>query len=528
MLDRTKLVQRLFSGFAIFCFTWILFNFLVMPRIGAIYSPFRAKHSLLNIVVLNNITFVLTLLLCVGVLRLVKNINRKKDFSSKKAWMLLVLELLIYGLVILLFLKYIGYYKTVDDAQVVYNWVIHYTRVDPWAHSSWLMHYLYANPQNLFLALVYKVITVLLGNYFWTVIIVFLIIYLLSLCILFSTMQVLKLNNRIALLTIQLAIFSIQVTLHSAIAYTDILAFFFTSLTAYCFARYVLAGGGYKYVWAFLVSLASLLAFFSKGTSLIIIIALCLFMFISNRKTNKLVSALPILVLILGNVGWAYAINHVGVMSDSNYGQPNAHYIMMGLSNSPIPADLSTQQAAEWSVGTYSAKDQQYSWNLFFKQRLPKSDISKHQMAEYVRRVRSMTPAQLVAVLNNKVSVAWGSGDLKTSFSLIRGTHDEVRGKKIFSDGTSGLFLYVVMSVSQLMLYIGIIYALAKNWQREDKFTLFGTIFLCGYFVFLLLWEVNPRYAIGILPFGLIMIGLSLGKKPSKKVVFEKEKHIEK
>lgn len=520
-------IQRFFSGIVIFCFAWIIVAFLVIPRMGAIYSLFRMNHSLFHVIILDFIAALIALMALFSVRQFTRFVKNKKDLSDKTAWVLLLLEMILYSGGILIFLKYIGYYKTVDDAQFVYNWVTHYTVIDPWTHPSWLMHYLYANPQNLFLALTYKMVNLFLGNGFGGIVITFLAIYVLSIVLLFCTMRALKLDNWISLIVIQLLLISIQVTFHAAIAYTDILAFFFTSLTVYCFARYLLTHGKLQFFWLGLISLSSFFAFLSKGTSLVLIIALSIFIFVYNQRIKKLTGFIPILVLLLGNFGWTQAINYSGVYVDTNYGQPNTHYVMMGLSNTPIPDILSAREAANWSVGIYAAKDQDYSWNLFYNRHLSKSAITQKQIAVYKQRMLAMTPVQLCDALNNKVSVAWGSGDLKTSFSLIRGTHNQERTNKIFSEGVSGLVIYLIMTVSQLILYLGVIMALIKSWNKKEPVLLFGSIFLSGYFAFLLLWEVNPRYAIGIFPIALIMIGKSLGQQTSSKPMIEKESSLE-
>ncbi|RND35705.1 hypothetical protein FAM18132_01847 [Lacticaseibacillus paracasei] len=147
-------LRRFFSSIVVFCFTWVIFTFLLMPRMGAIYSPFRMSHSVLHTIILNFVAALIALMVLLGICQFTRLVKNKKDLSDKTAWVLLLLEMILYSRGILIFLKYIGYYKTVDDAQVVYNWVTHYTVIDPWTHPSWLMHYLYANPQNLFLALI--------------------------------------------------------------------------------------------------------------------------------------------------------------------------------------------------------------------------------------------------------------------------------------------------------------------------------------------------------------------------------------
>ncbi|WP_227644956.1 hypothetical protein [Enterococcus durans] len=118
----------------------------------------------------------------------------------------------------------------------------------------------------------------------------------------------------------------------------------------------------------------------SKGTVLILVIAIALFLAIINRKQWKLLGLLPFLFLFVGNFGWKQFINSQHLYPDSNYGQPNTHYLMMGINNAPIPEGLTTYEKSTWVVGAYSTAEQQFTWHLFLENKEPKSQVQQEHL----------------------------------------------------------------------------------------------------------------------------------------------------
>jgi uncharacterized membrane protein YozB (DUF420 family) len=67
-----------------------------------------------------------------------------------------------------------------------------------------------------------------------------------------------------------------------------------------------------------------------------------------------------------------------------------------------------------------------------------------------------------------------------------------------------------MMTVSQLILYLSIVLGSFK--RSVDGLSL---ITLSGYFLFMLLWDANPRYSLAIVPFALLMLAVSW-RKPTE------------
>ena len=99
--------------------------------------------------------------------------------------------------------------------------------------------------------------------------------------------------------------------------------------------------------------------------------------------------------------------------------------------------------------------------------------------------------------MNNKVSVTWGSGDLKSSFEVYLGTGKSKKAANLFSSKVTGLILYSWMMTIQYLLYIGVLLACIYLFNSKSKIALLCMIYITGYFTFLLFWEASPRYAMG-------------------------------
>lgn len=517
-MQNTKLwIQRFFSIITLIFLGWIIFTFLASPRIGAISSFYRLSNSA-SIVKLDAFIALITLSLILFGLLLFKRVKTHMKISTKAGWLILILELVVYIFLLMMFVNKLHFIHSVDDAQVVFNWTLQHRRANPWSSPTWLNHYMYSNPQNIFLSFIYRAITNLFGSNFYPVIMFFVGLHAATALLLFGALHQLGLTNIKSLLVIQLFLLMPQIALQAPIAYTDTLSLFFIALTL---LTLLIAEKSPRQkmtiLWLFFSSANALLAFLSKGTSLILIIAMVVFLFLHHSGKAKLLCLVPLCVFILGNFGWKQTINAANIYPDTGYGQPNTHYVMMGMSQTPIPSNLSKAAKQQWMVGIYSSADQAYSWDLFYNKRLPKKTIMHKQLTRYFGRLRAMHTKQLLAALSNKISVVWGTGDLKTSFSFARGMKDPNKGVAFFSKGTWATFLYCLMTATQLAMYFGIVIGVILNFRRYNHWVLFSTIFLSGYFAFMLLWEVNPRYAIAIVPVGILLTGMMIAAPTTNK-----------
>lgn len=503
---------KMFSIASIVCMTWGILTSLIFPRIGKIFSLFRAEHSYKIVIILNVICLLFSILLFRIVSYCVNNKLKVKDLSNKQAVSVILSELVIYSLLLLMFIKFIGFVNPVDDTRITLDLLDRLLEQGkPFGYD-----YIYSNPQNLLLMYLYKGIRILLGNNYFAIIGVFVFIHCLSILFTFFSLKNLGISNRLSIVIIQLFFFALQITLHVPVAYTDILSLLFISISIFFFSKFIDKRHSileekldtHSLVYFLCSCIFASIGFISKGTVLILIIALSTYVFFAEKKLNKVLVLLPFLTMFIFNIGWNKFIQQEQIFKDNNYGQPNTHYVMMGLSNTPIPDTLSLQQKYEWIVGVYNSKDQAYSWKLFLDERLPKKEIQIKQLEIAQKRWNDLSLIEKIKVLNNKVAVTWSSGDLKSSFEWELGVDKSKNRLSIFTNKFSGMVIYCWMMVIQYIIYIGVILASIKYFYKENLLIYFSNIFITGYFCFLLIWEASPRYAMGIFIPSVLMIGM--------------------
>lgn len=476
---------------------FILFSSIHSPKLNAICSLFRDSHSLQLVRWLNALTMVLACLIFLGLRRLFLR-SFKTDISFKKALILLLLESIVYAVFVLSCIHLLHFTAPIDDAKFVLS-ILNDLRLG----KEMGYNYLYINPQNLFLMGLYAFIQFLFGKSYLAIILAFLLLHLVTIWLLFLSLKNMQLSNTRSLVLIQLMFLATQITFHIPVAYTDILSLFFTSLCLYLFTktfppsiRSIL----------FLSSIA-FLGFLAKGTGIIIILALAAYLFIMNRSKQRLLAVIPLMLFLLFNRGWHQLINTSQIFPDTHYGQPNTHYLMMGTHGAKLPQQLSPDEKAHWLVGTYNSEDQHYTTRLFLDEGLSKSAISKKHLSILKQRLDDLSWREFGSALTNKISTVWGSGDLKTTFSIYLGSNRNLSVRHLLTRARTGGLLYAQMMLIQYLLYIGLLLSLLSQSCKHSPIVCLTSIFFFGYFLFLVIWEASPRYAMLLFPFGLLSMG---------------------
>ncbi|MBO0422102.1 hypothetical protein BCR22_13785 [Enterococcus plantarum] len=508
-------IYTFFLAASIFTMLWAIFTTIFSPRIGEIFSLFRNVHSTKTIILINSSCFVFTLLLYPVIARFLAKGTKKWVLSNKFTFIFFTIELTIYFISLLLFIKFIGFKQAVDDAAITLKFLDQLSLGEKWGYN-----YMYSNPQNLLLMYIFSAIRTFFGPNYSSIIIVFSLMHIITILLTFLSLKNLKVSNLVSLVAIQILVFAIQITLHVPVAYTDILSLFFMSVTLFFFTSYLkTANEGtnkFSYLYIILTSIFCVLGFISKGTVLILVIALSLFLLLYNNGKRRVIGLVPFIFLFFGHFLWGQFIDSQNLFPDKNYGQPNTHYIMMGLHNTPIPDDLPNENKAKWTVGAYDSSEQRFTWDMFLDKKMSKEKIQVEHIKVIKQRLKAMNLIQLIQALNNKVSVTWGSGDLKSSFEVFLGTGKNQEKMWVFQNNFSGLIVYSIMMVIQYLIYLGIIFSAIKFFKVINPFIFFSSIYITGYFVFLLIWESSPRYSMGIFIPAILAIGLLFQKSEEK------------
>ncbi|MGM0212942.1 hypothetical protein [Enterococcus sp. AZ109] len=515
-----KITYRFFSIFSIILMLWVVGTTIIIPKIGPIFGMFRAQHSPKIIIILNIGCLTLVCLLYFFLWRILKKRSSQMRLSDKNTLIILGVELLIYIISLLLFFRFIGFTNPVDDTSITLNYLDQLS-----ANNHLGYDYMYSNPQNLFLMFIFEGIHTLFGREYSTIIVAFCLLHAITILFSFFAMRNIKICNLVSLIAIQFWIFAVQISLHVGVAYTDTLALFFVSMALFFFTKFIKENQSMnisknlerKVNWIYLsLTLISLtLGYIGKGTVLIVILAFFVTFWISFSGRLKIISFLPIVFLILGIFGWKQIIINQNIFPDSNFGQPNTHYLMMGLSN----AKKGESNPYSWAPGVYNSDDQAFTWKLFLEEKKPKTEITQTHFEIIKDRLNQLSLVEKINFVNHKVSVTWSSGDLKSTFEMILGANKEKNRMTLLYNKTSGLILYIVMMVVQYCIYVGVILSICQFFRKFDVFVLLGNIFISGYFCFLILWEASPRYAMLLFPFAIIMIAKYLQSYSLKSIV---------
>lgn len=516
-----KTVSKVILALGLIVFSLIVSNYIFWPRISAYFSLYRDQRPYQLIVGLNLVVLVF-ILLGFSVLRFKGHRYLTQWQPSRRlVWAILTGELMLLGAGLFVIARLLDTANLVSDSYLTFQSL---KTIE--AGRSLGYGYMYSNPQNLLLMDLFDLMQKTIGFSTERAGVVFILLYLLTIIFMYATLAVLTGDRVASLMAVQILMIAIQVSLHTLLVYTDILTFPFVAASICLLAIY------WRYsdqmVWYWQVSLLAGcglfagLGFLSKGTTLIVILAVFLSLGAMLRGRHRGMALIPLVMFVLVVSGWNGLVRSEGIFPDANFGQPNTHYLMMGMSATPIPSHLSLQEQYEYTVGAYSLRDQKYTWKLFLTEKLPKAEIEKRNLHVFRQRLGRMSLLELTAALNNKVATTWGSGDLQTSNYLSQAALDPAKVRTVFTRQRTGLPLYLWMTFAQLLLYGGILFGLWRGFAHRSPMMLFAVVMLLGYFFFLLIWEANPRYSMTAFVPGTLISGLGLHDWIRTKARFER------
>ncbi|WP_314319812.1 glycosyltransferase family 39 protein [Paucilactobacillus nenjiangensis] len=490
-----SVVSKCIAIIGLISFGWAIVSLLFFPRIHGIYGLYRMSKPTSTIILLN----VLSMCAVVFIYFFFYKIYKKKYFnnlSMKQTMAALIVVTFIFICLYILIINYFQVIRVVDDSQSVYK-----IAKDLYLNKAVDTSYLYVYPQNLFLLRFYIFVFSIFGPSAMSLVYSFLAIYVLSVFVTFFTLKNLNVSNCIALILSTSMYVWVQAVFHISVAYTDILLIFFLDLCLFFLSLYFKKQ---QIIWLVATSIMILLAFLSKGTALIFFIAVVMFLLIFNKKQQKIHFLIPIAIFLIGNFAWNYSVSNSKLFSDDNYGMPNTSWILLGSSD-----NYTDGSNENWRlIGVYNDKDFAYSEHLMMGKHLNKKEIEKKQMNVVKNRLIKLSAKEWLNFLNLKIAGTWSSGDIKSTADFSSSL--DTRGWKRFFDfthGKKGLILYMIMQIIQLSVYSAMLLGFVKLFRRNgDGLYALISLYSIGYFAFLLIWEANPRYSLGIFPIAILLL----------------------
>lgn len=268
---------------------------------------------------------------------------------------------------------------------------------------------------------------------------------------------------------------------YAPIFYTDTFTMMYLPLIYLLFRKYLKTN---KFYYLIIMGILGALGVGIKNNIAIGLISLFIFALLVIRDYKKFLKFFVIFCISFG-------IIYTGISSIcqanipipmSKAGFPYTHWVMMGLNKS--------------STGSWDAKD--YHGTLAF---VPNKVAMKNFNEKIIKeRLENFGPFGYIDFLNKKASFTWQSGDLYAATVVSQGTNNtnSLLYKYVLGAKQGGFLLFSQIGFAVLFIFV-ILGGLLSIRDNDLTFILFNiTIF--GVFVFLLLWEAEPRYILCILP----------------------------
>ena len=287
--------------------------------------------------------------------------------------------------------------------------------------------------------------------------------------------------------------------------YTDAFAISFPAIIIYCAMRVREADSrGRCALWAALFALAAAIGFWIRLTSIIAAIA-CVIWLLLSIKPRRFAMAMALTLcsfaVISGAVESANA-RHLTKEAIENRSLPLLHYIAMGL---PVQADEGYGQYGDgrWLIFTMSFDDPQ--------------ERNAALLTEVIDRVYYLRyPNRLLHMMSRKNLSTFGDGTfgLSTLIEADEKTPDNLIKQVVFTGGAlyRGYYhLCTGLFIAQMLLAVAacVQAVLRRNAAGAPLF-----IALLGIFLFLCMWETQPRYFFQYQP--LLMCAAALFEVPRR------------
>ncbi len=291
--------------------------------------------------------------------------------------------------------------------------------------------------------------------------------------------------------------------------YTDTLSLPFTVGTLYLFLKYIetLSQGNNKksFIYLFLAILVYCFGYEIKGSIIILLVAILIWSIIklpikkSAITVAGFLAVFAVFSLLFTKFGLAIGISTEDDQKNLRY--PITHYIMMGLSENGnySPKD----RIATYNAGDYEAK-------------------KAYNMQEALRRVKKYGKLGLICHTERKIMFTWSYGEYKDpKLFEASGIH--------WADKTfrSYKFLTIVGAI-QFNLILFMLMSFIKGFLQNkiDPLSLIR-LSTIGIAMFLMIWEMKPRYLVNFIPFFLIMQldGMDFSVKIAKEFSKAGEEH---
>lgn len=265
-----------------------------------------------------------------------------------------------------------------------------------------------------------------------------------------------------------------------------------------------------KGIFLFLVGFVSLVAYNIKPYTLIVLIAICLYLLVHSLNSIKKIGILILTLFVIsgGAISSLYVYNVKVKDSYSktlNYSQalPMSYFFMMGL-NTTV-----SKGTGKTLYGAYSGEDNLYVYTL----KTPE-EKQRETLRVAMERIKKYTPKGYAGFLSNKGSWVFSDGSF-----WVEGEGYDVEQKSVsqtdlgkwfqsffrFYGAHYSVYATFVQGIWVLLIFLLICPLFNDSGDYKKPIVNILRIAVFGFLLYELLFEARPRYIIAVLPVIIIL-----------------------
>lgn len=504
-----NLCCKLISIMIILSFMFFILLSICYPNLEITLSVYRALSST-HVDHIRQLNGYLAILAIITVSIFIVFIQMLRHYHITTKWIDWIFygELLLFTLC-LYYLNQVYHFHFTDDSEIILkiveSLITTHTMTD---------NYLNFYHNNLPIALIYMALAKIVGaTHIDYLINSSIIIYSTTILLMYHTIKQILTNKFISLILSQLLIMLVSVWIHVFNFYTDTLSLFFNMLVVYCLVKLMQQTQYHlKMKWAVLLGIACALAMIIKLTLTLLVIVVTIGLLLILKTYHKGLVAMMLLSIFSIMVSWQLIDQHFThhYFQQTQKRVPIEHYLAMGMASDYLQNETQTHPL-KYAVGSWNFTDVKQSYDVLFVQNRSVEDLKIIKRNLLQQRIDYLiNEQQFNRFMIDKLTVSWGTGDLKTTHTLQALTDDPNITDIVESD-----YLYSYMQYCQFVIYFAIILiSIVQLFHRRlDSIIVIYQMFLIGCILFFSMWESSPRYMMIIYPMLPICIAVTLIRK---------------
>ena len=418
-------------------------------------------------------------------------ISKFINISFKKIIIILLLIYIVHCYIVYSYYIYTGFdiQKVIENSfSLANNGTL--IEEDKWYFSTY--------PNNILMLKIFSTIIKIsyflgLGSYAYFIIIaIILCLSYISLVLLFYIVKYISNSNILSVLSSVFYILLILISPILSVPYSDSFGLIIPLITLFIYKIYIKTN---KKILIFLLGLIGLFSIYFKGHTSIVFLSIIIYELLLNSSSYKAkikFLLITILALVTSNLLITSYTRGIEIDKEKNIGY--LHYIKMGLN--------------ENTNGLYSTDDYIYSVNFTTKKERDKNNlieikerIRNYDLSSYLKHVQKAT---VINFNDGTFGWYWIVDNNKDNFAPNKNTILSNTLNNIYiSDGNHHKYFYVFHQIVWLMVVLCCVFN-SFCFTNKDRLRIVVYISVVGYFLFVTLFETNPKYIFTNVPIFII------------------------